>query len=124
MPSALERSTGMERKRVREKKMRKMTGQAIPTRRRLAPVLLAMARGALSGWAGGGAVTASRRMTGGGRAPRTGRAITVQWRTGVGLICAEDAPCGGAWASGGAGWVPGPHKNPPLGDTNTAALTP
>src|SRR3990170_8653791 len=49
--------------------------------------------------------TSSRRMTGAGRAPRTARAITVQWRTGVGLICAEDAPCGGAWASGGAAWL-------------------
>src|SRR3990170_4278451 len=50
-------------------------------------------------------VTQSRRMTGAGRAARTARAITVQWRTGVGLICAEDALRGGASASGGAAWL-------------------
>src|SRR3990172_1466946 len=50
-------------------------------------------------------VTSSRRMTGAGRAPRTARAMIVQGRRGVGLICAEDAPCGGAWASGGAAWL-------------------
>src|SRR3990170_1585054 len=50
-------------------------------------------------------VTSIRRMTGAGRAPRTARAMIVQCRTGVGLISAEDAPCGGAWASGGAAWL-------------------
>src|SRR3972149_1530775 len=171
MPSALGRSTGIERKRVRRKKMRKIVGQARPTSSRLAPVMLAMARWALRGLVGAvqakyrstaysgrtamrarttsarvaeisvsatseaqvrrvaaaamarpkrtasptlprstwaRSVTSSRRMTGAGRAPRTARAITVQWRTGGGLICAEDAPCGGgggAWASGGAAWL-------------------
>src|SRR3990172_9530634 len=50
-------------------------------------------------------VSSRRRMTGAGRAARIARAMIVQWRTGVGLICAEEAPRGGAWASGGAAWL-------------------
>src|SRR3970040_1377176 len=56
-----------------------------------------------SGWAR--SVTSSRRMMGAGRAARIARAMIVQCRTGVGLICAEDALRGGASASGGAAWL-------------------
>src|SRR3990170_7861586 len=50
-------------------------------------------------------VTSSRRMTGAGRAPRTARAMIVQWRTGVGLICGRDELCGVARAFGEAAWL-------------------
>src|SRR3989304_10631815 len=48
-------------------------------------------------------VIQSRRMTGAGRAPRIARAMIVQWRTGVGLICAGDELGVVAWAAGGGG---------------------
>src|SRR3990172_8901295 len=50
-------------------------------------------------------VRRGRGMRGAGRAARIARAMIVQCRTGVGLICEADAPCGGAWASGGAAWL-------------------
>src|SRR3990170_1416162 len=50
-------------------------------------------------------VTSSRRIMGAGRAPRIARAIIVQWRTGVGLISAEDELCVVARASGWAAWL-------------------
>src|SRR3990172_7250163 len=50
-------------------------------------------------------VISRRRVTGAGRAARIARAMIVQWRTGVGLICAGDKLCGVAWASGEAAWL-------------------
>src|SRR3989304_9712697 len=61
MPRELERSTGKDSERVRDQKIRKTTGQARPTRSRLAPVMLATARWAFSGFVG--AVQAKYRST-------------------------------------------------------------
>src|SRR3990172_4600326 len=51
------------------------------------------------------AAIASPKRTGAGSAPSTASVIRLQCRTGVGLICAEDALRGGASASGGAAWL-------------------
>src|SRR3990172_1427486 len=56
-------------------------------------------------WTWARSVTQSRRMTGAGRAARIARAMIVQWRTGVGLISAEDEMCVVARASGWTAWL-------------------
>src|SRR3972149_9330720 len=69
-------------------------------------------------------VTQSRRMTGAGRAPRIARAMIVQWRTGVGLICAEDELCVVAWASGGAAWLAAQYSIAHCGHIDRFVYTP